>query len=227
MSQMWWVLPAVSGVIGLMLGLAGIGRLMHLRWIAGGARMVTSLGLLGVAGATGLAGLNLQTYHRLSYEREIALIAFERLETGGHYRAILELPGEAERRIEPLQGDQFSLGARIITFARLSQLVGYDSVYRLDYIEGRYADRYGPDGVREAVSTCQALSRDPGLDVYRLARAQGARFGIFAAQADAQFGSAVYAPMAEGLAYSVSLTQSGLILRPAKEATRALNTSGE
>jgi hypothetical protein len=224
MEYAWWLLPGLSGCIGLMLGLAGVGRLMQLRWIAGGARLATSLGLLGVAGLSSFAGLNLQTYHRLGGERQVATLSFERLADADTYRVILDLPGGERQQVDRLQGDQFALGARIITFARLSQLVGYDSVYRLDYIEGRFADRYQRTGVTAATSTGQKLSDNPGLDVYRLARAQGGRFGIFAARPEAQFGSAVYAPMQEGLAYSVRLTQSGLILRPANDATRALTT---
>ena len=218
MDYIWWVLPALSGVVGLMLSFAGIGRLMKLRLAAGGLRFVFGVGFLGLAGITTFAGLNLQTYQRLTYERVIATVSFEAMEAEDTYRVSLLLPEGEIQTIEPLVGDQFSLGARVITFKPVAQLLGYDSVYRLDYIEGRRADRFQLDRVSASTSTGQKLTENPGLDVYALAREQGQRFGIETQQKDANFGSAVYAPMAAGLEYEISLTQSALVLRPANRA---------
>jgi hypothetical protein len=38
--------------------------------------------------------------------------------------------------------------------------------------------------------------------------------------ADALYGSAVYVPMAEGAEYAVTVSQSGLVVRPANDAAR-------
>ncbi len=103
----------------------------------------------------------------------------------------------------------------------MSQMVGYDSVYRLDFLEGRNARRYTTTGVSQATSTGIQLYENPGLDVYSLAKEQGSRFGIGTSHKDASFGSAVYAPMGDGLKYEVSITQSALVLRPANAATKS------
>ena len=216
MGLIWWVLPALSLVIGLMLSFAGVGRLMKLKLAAGGVRFLFGVGFLGLAGVVTLVGLNLQTFERLTYERVVANVSFDKAPSmDDTYTATLVL-AEGEVRSYQIKGDEFSLGAQVITFKPMAQMLGYDSVYRLDYLEGRYSSRYNTEAVSEAVSTGIKLFENPGLDVYGLAKEQGERIGM----QDARFGSAVFAPMGDGLEYEVSLTQSALVLRPKNEAAR-------
>ena len=219
MDLLWWILPALSGIIGLMLSFAGLGRLMKLRLAAGGLRFLFGIGFLGAAGIGTLVGLNLQTYQRLTYERVVATVSFDEAPNAEDtYSVTLELPDGETRVISEITGDEFSLGAQVITFKPMAQMLGYDSVYRLDFLEGRAARRYKTNGVSQAVSTGIQLYENPGLDVYALAKEQGSQFGIGTSHKDANFGSAVYAPMADGLKYEVSMTQSALVLRPANAA---------
>lgn len=228
MGLIWWVLPALAGVIGLMLSFAGLGRLLKLRLAAGGLRFLFGIGFLGLSGFVTLAGLNMQTFKRLTYERVVATISFEKVDdVDDTYSVTLLLPEGEVREIDTLVGDEFSLGAQVITFKPVAQMLGYDSVYRLDYVEGRYARRYNTNRVVEAISTGIQLYENPGLDVYALAKEQGSRFGVGTAQRDANFGSAVYAPMGDGLEYEVSLTQTALVLRPANSAAKAALNAGE
>ena len=76
MSLIWWVVPALAGVVGLMLSFAGLGRLMKLRLAAGGLRFLFGIGLMGAAGVGTFIGLNLQTYKALTKERDVAEITF-------------------------------------------------------------------------------------------------------------------------------------------------------
>lgn len=219
MDLLWWVLPALSGIIGIVLSFAGLGRLMKLRLAAGGFRFLFGIGFLGAAGIGTLVGLNLQTYQRLTYERVVATITFDASPSSENtYSINLELPDGEIRTISDIQGDEFSLGAQVITFKPMAQMLGYDSVYRLDFLEGRYSRRYTTEGVSQATSTGIQLYENPGLDVYALAKEQGSRFGIGTSHKDASFGSAVYAPMADGLKYEISITQSALVLRPGNAA---------
>lgn len=222
MDLLWWVLPALSGVIGLMLSFAGIGRLMKLRLAAGAMRFLFGIGFLGAAGVGTFVGLNLQTYERLTYERIVATVSFDQAPNSEDtFSVTLALPDDETRIIDEIKGDQFSLGAQVITFKPMAQMLGYDSVYRLDFLEGRYARRYRTNGVSQATSTGIQLYENPGLDVYSLAKDQGSRFGIGTSHKDASFGSAVYAPMGDGLKYEVSITQSALVLRPANAAAKS------
>jgi len=222
MGLIWWILPAAAGVIGLMLSFAGLGRLFKLRLAAGGLRFLFGIGFLGAAGIGTFVGLNLQTYKRLTYERVVATVTFDQTPNAEDtYSVTLELPDGEQRTISEIKGDQFALGAQVITFKPMAQMLGYDSLYRLDFLEGRNARRYTTEGVTQATSTGIQLYENPGLDVYALAREQGNRFGLSTSHRDASFGSAVYAPMGDGLKYEVSITQSALILRPANAAAQA------
>ncbi|MCF6329840.1 MAG: hypothetical protein L3J02_08585, partial [Henriciella sp.] len=209
MGMLWWIWPALSAVIGLMLSFAGLGRLMKLNLVTGGLRFLFGIGFMGLAGIVTFAGLNLQTYKRLTYERVVATISFDKTPAADDtYSVTMLLPEGEVRTIEAVKGDEFSLGAQVISFKPMSQMLGYDSVYRLEYLEGRYSRRYNTAEVSNATSTGLQLYENPGLDVYTLAKDQGARFGVGTGQRDAKFGSAVYAPMGDGLEYEVSLTQS-------------------
>lgn len=225
MGLIWWILPALAGVVGLMLTFAGLGRLMKLRVAAGGARFLFGIGFLGAAGIGTFAGLNLQTYKRLTYERPVAKVTFDAVAGDeGAYRVNVQLAegdkvtcfvGDGTEEDCVLRGDEFSMGARVITFKPMANMLGYDSVYRLEYMEGRNARRYNTATVTESTSNGRALSQNPGLDVYTLAKEEGTRFGM----SGTQFGSAVYAPMADGLTYDVVMTQDALTLKAGNAVT--------
>lgn len=218
MSLIWWILPAISGVIGLMLLFAGFGKLASLKPVSGGGRMIFGIGFLGLAGVVALAGLNLQTYKRLTLERDAAHIRFDAVaDKPNTFQATVTLPQETEPRVYELWGDEFSMGAQVIKFKPLANMLGYDSVYRLENLEGRYSNRYSTEAVTQAESNGIRLYENPGLDVRRFAAEQGARFGL----EDVQYGSAVYMPMGDGYEFDVSITQDALVVRPT-EATRLL-----
>ncbi len=61
-----------------------------------------------------------------------------------------------------------------------------------------------------------ALAEDPGLDFWSLLR----KHHQYVPLADALYGSAVYVPMAEGAEYAVTVSTSGLVVRPGNEAAR-------
>ncbi|HCX09245.1 MAG TPA: hypothetical protein DHU81_02555 [Hyphomonas sp.] len=222
MGLIWWILPAIAAVIGLMLLFAGFGKLARLKAGSGAVRLTFGAGMLALAGVVAFAGLNLQTYKRLTKERYAANIKFEAVE-GEANAYTLDLTFSDGRKLveangaQPvLRGNEFEIGAQVIKFKPMANMLGYDSIYRLDFIEGRMSRRFTPDSVTEATTNGIALATNPGLDVPRLAEEQGGRFGI-----DAQYGSATYQPMGDRFEYVVNISQDALIARPS-EATKTL-----
>ncbi len=213
MGMIWWILPTVAGVIGLMLGFAGLSKLARMQPMSGGLRLLFGTGFLGLAGVTTFVGLNLQTYQRLTKERVVARISFDAVEgQADTYVADLLLP-EGETQSYTIHGDEWLMRARVIKFKPMANMLGYDSVYRLDRLSGHFED---VDKERDAPVSVERLSVNPGLDVAALAREYGDRFGI----RDASYGSAVYNPMGDDFAYDVMITQDALIARPANALTR-------
>lgn len=210
-NLVWWILPSITGVIGLMLGFGGLGRLFGAQVFAGLTRLVFGMGFLGLSGIVAMAGLNLQTYQRLTYERDVLTISFEDAGAPDQYVARLIYEG-GETETYNLIGDEWQVRARIIRFNPMSNMLGYDSVYRLDRLSGGFEDAEG-----ETTVIVHRLSENPGLDVQALAEAEGWRLGL-STQA---YGSGVYNPLGHGLSYRVKMAQTGLVMEAGNAATAA------
>jgi len=101
----------------------------------------------------------------------------------------------------------------VLKWRALGNLLGFDTVFRLERLSGRYADIADE---RAAPRTVHALSQDAGIDFWAFAK----RYHRYAPLADALYGSAAYVPMAEGAEYAVTVSASGLVVRPANEGAR-------
>ena len=66
MNLIWWILPSIAGVTGLILLFAGFGKLANLKPFAGVTRLAFGTGFVGLAGVVAFVGLNIQTYKRLT-----------------------------------------------------------------------------------------------------------------------------------------------------------------
>lgn len=208
MNMIWWLLPGLCGLIGLMMTFGGLGRLFKLKPFSGGFRLLFGVGFLGAAGVVALVGLNLQTYKRLTFERPVAIMSFTATDTPEQFSVNMVLPG-GEQDVYQLAGDEWELNARVVKFKAFSNMLGFDSVYKLDRLYGRYEDV-----ARASETNAHSLSTNPGLDVVSLAIDNGGQFGV----EDARYGSAVYNPMRDGLSFIVCMTQTGLIARPNNQA---------
>lgn len=206
------VVLALLAVLGLLLLGRAIARLRRRRRFAA-ARSGLSASLCLALAALGFAlALNLYTYQRLSYEQPVAALRFAEIEPQ-HYRAVLETPGGDTRTVE-LRGDQWQLDARVLKWHAVANLLGFDALFRLERLSGRYADIAAEKNRPRSVYAIGSV--EPGLDAWALAR----RLPRWAAFVDSEYGSATYLPMADDAAYAVTLTQSGLAARPANAAAR-------
>ncbi len=207
----------ITGIafVGLVLALpffvASMRRLRRLR-IVGGTFYLLLAGIVALI-ATGacLVAVNLLTYARLTHEQEAARVTTRQL--GERNFAVSVRTRNAPERHFNLRGDEWQIDARVLKWRALGTLLGFDTVYRLERLSGRYAD---VKSERTGSRTVHDLSGDPGLDFWSVAR----RYHQYMPLADALYGSAAYVPMAEGAEYAVSVSASGLVVRPANEAAR-------
>jgi hypothetical protein len=221
MGLMWWILPSIAGVIGLILLFAGIAKLANLRPFAGVGRLALGSAFMGIAGVIAFAGLNFQTYKRLTYERPVATVSFTALPGAANiFEAEVTLADgstfrQADGSKPVFEGDEWQIGARVIKFQPMANILGYDSVYRLEHMRSTYSMQFSSEAVtRGQQDGIRIVRNEPGIDVNALARTYGSRLGI-----DAEYGSATYQPMGDGYVFEVSITQDALIARP-DEATR-------
>lgn len=198
-------------LLGGLLLVAGLRRLFQRRWLRAAGGIGFGSTLLALAAAAGAIAFNLYSYHRFTYEQEVASLRFREL-APQHYVVDLARPQDTGTRLE-LRGDEWQLDARVIKWRGSATLLGLDARYRLERLSGRYRDI---ERERSAARSVHALSDNPPLDLFGLAR----DYSDWLPWLDADYGSAAYLPMADGAEYRVSLTQSGLVARPENEAAR-------
>lgn len=208
------------GVIGLALALplelAAWRRLRRLQ-IARGTMFFLSGGfVIALAAAAALVAMNLYTYARLTHEQEAARVSIRQLGERQYVLSVQTRKGPA--RHFQLQGDEWQIDARVLKWGALGNLLGLDSVYRFERLSGRYADITQERG---AARTVHSLAEDPGLDLWSLLR----KHHQYVPLADALYGSAAYVPLAEGAEYRISVSSSGLVVRPGNEAAKRAVTS--
>jgi len=209
-----WIVSGILLFAGVLITGRGIGRfLLRGRLVAGSARAAGGMATLFMGALSGLIGLNLQTYQALTLERPVAEIRVERA-APQRYRVTLIEPETGTQRRFDLAGDEWQMDARVLRFHPWANILGFDAVYRLDRISGRYAaaeqDRTGP-------RTVHALTAEPGLNMAEVAGHPVIRA---AKVIDTEYGNSAFMPLADGAVYQVTITQDSLLPRPANAAAR-------
>jgi len=122
------------------------------------------------------------------------------------------LKAEPARRYE-IRGDEWQIDARVLKWKGMATLLGLDTLYRFERVAGRYADTAQE---KSAPRTVHALSTEAGFDLWSALKQHHRWLPL----ADALYGSAAYAPMADGAQYSVNVSTTGLLLRPLNESAK-------
>ena len=209
MDKIIWVKVAiiVFAVLGVILFILGIQRVWRRRVLLGSLEGLVGLLLLAIAALMAAISINLYTYDRLTHESTIAEVSFKEIRPQ-HFGAHVLFKNNT--KILDLRGDEWQIDARVLKWRGMAVLIGFDTLYRLDRLSGRYWDlsqeRTGP-------RTVHSLSEEPGLDLWMIAK----RYARWIPWVDAVYGSATYMPMVDGAHYTVSVSSSGLLARPGND----------
>lgn len=208
-------LIAGIALIGVLLSvpffLASIRRLRRLKLIRGTLHFLVGTALLLSVAIAGLVTANLFTYARLTHEQEAARVSTRQL--GQRQFAVSVHTRDRPPQHYSVNGDEWQVDARVLKWRAMGTLLGFDTVYRLERLSGRYGDVASE---RTAPRSVYELAEDPGVDFWSFAR----RYHRYLPLTDALYGSAAYVPMAEGAEYVVTVSASGLVVRPANDAAR-------
>ena len=159
------VLMIGIGVVGVLLAfpfeLAAIRRLRRLQLVRGTLFFLSGAIVLLVAAVVALVAANLYTYARLTHEQEAARVSMRQLGER-HYVVSVQPKGAPPRHFE-LRGDEWQIDARVLKWRAMGNLLGFDTVYRLERLSGRYgnvaAERVEPaHGARPAEETSRSTS---------------------------------------------------------------------
>ncbi len=150
--------------------------------------------------------MNFYTYHRLTHEQDLAILEVKKLDQQVFEVTVVLNNEEHYRRSYELKGDEWQIDAQVLKWKGWAQLLGLNTLYRLDRISGRYQDI---DQARENLPTLYSLKQEQGFDVWAYAKDHPEQLPFI----DASYGSATYLPMYDGAKYRLSLSQSGLLAR--------------
>ena len=165
---------------------------------------------------------NLNTYQKLTYEKDIAEVLIRKL-ARQKYQLVLIYPQRDTVHAEPeyysLYGDEWPLDTRIIKWKGWANLLGLDSYYQLERLSGRYAN------IEQANTSSPNAHRlggvQKGMSIWKLKNLMKSKLPFL----DAYYGQSVFVPMQDGAKFSVALSQTGLIVRPVNDSARqALQT---
>ena len=162
--------------------------------------------LLFVAGAVLLlVGSNLYTFHRLTDESPIAELRFRK--TGSQeYEATIAYGDFCHPEKHLLYGDQWRMDAQFLKWRSWANLLGFDSMYRVERLAGRYLD-VQDENTRRHLS--YELYPEGQLDLILILDSYNGRLS----PVDTLYGSSVYDAMQEDTLYRVYRAQSGLLVR--------------
>lgn len=201
--------------LGLVLLTKGVHRLWRRKMVRGSLQGLAGLLCISLAVLAISVAMNLYTYQVFNKEELVAEVRFE--EIGPQYYRIYFSPaGEAARLFE-MHGDEWQVDARLLKWHGVANLLGMQTVYRLERLSGRYRS---VEQERDARRSVHGLSDSKGLDLWAWSREHQQGIPLFGEVVDAVYGSAAYMPMANRAQFRVMVSHSGLIIRPSNKIAR-------
>jgi hypothetical protein len=221
----WWIVPLLAGLLGLFILLASLVALFRGWFGTFVARLFGGGALVAISAVVLLLALDLQTYHRLSYERPVASVEVQQRGPRLYDVSVVQPPSDTDadgaRQTYEMHGDEWRMEARVLKWRPWANVLGLDSQYRLDRLSGRYMDTQSELTAPRSVYDLRTEA-DSALDLWTMAQ----RMNRYAPVVDTLYGSGALMPMADDATYEVWITQSGLIARPTNAKAREASSSG-
>lgn len=216
--QLLTLISVLLAIIGLAFAVVGIKRLIQRRFIKAASLQLSAIVFLLLASSTFLLASNIYTYQRLVYEQPVAEIVFKQL-SEQEFSAEINALDTAFKQTVNLKGDEWQLDAQVLSWQGVATLFGLDANYRLHRISGRYLDinqeQQRPRSVYSLIKKSEYMESEK-FDLWQFAH----KYQDWLQWVDAVYGSAVFLPMTDGAKYSVAISRTGLIARPANDEAR-------
>ena len=195
----------------LLIVIAGSIILLRTEWLLQWLKGTAGLLLIALAVYFSLFSLNLFSYQQLSRETPLVTVSFRELGPQSYVATLAQQ--EAGNVDYQLRGDLRRVDARVIRWKGIFALLGFQSGYQLERVQGRYLTL---EDERNKEASEYHISRPAiGFDVW-----QSARTG-WSMMVNADYVSGALMPMADGAIYEVILTNNGLIARPLNGAAQS------
>jgi hypothetical protein len=223
--SIWWLIPTFVALVGALMLFGGIGRVFKARFASGMFRVL--FGGVALAGAAifGLIGLNLQTYAQLTKERLAGQVVLTKPAGADEftYNAAVDLADNGKLRGAPtnfeVKGEHFRIEGPVLKWKGWASVLGLDSVFRVDHIEGVYVDT---ECQNRFYAGRQDLNEKGGpKDQFATIRNLGESWKLVNA-VDVLYIDGPRVPMGDGAVYNIKATQAGFELEPEGDFTKNL-----
>ena len=168
-------------------------------------RISVSLAVTAVFGFVVLLAASVYSFHALTDETLIAELEFDRVGEQS-FVAHLRTADFCSEQQFPVFGDQWRVDAQFLKWQYWASLIGLESQYRLERLEGRYRD---VDEQNKYGTLAHALAPPSAIDIGALA----GRLGKVNFLADASYGSSIYHDIDPEQVYLVYKSPTGLFTR--------------
>jgi len=203
-SAPWMLGAAVLVSVGAILLFAGLLALFSLHPLRFLTRTLLGLLLVSLGLLEGAITLGIQGYRALARE-EVAARVFVQPTGPQRFTATFHFP-DGRQASYALAGDEIYVDAHILKWHPLINLLGLQTAYELDRVEGRYQTL---DQERKAQRTLYSIAPERPVDLFGLRR----RYTFLAPLLDAQYGSGVFVPVQQPAQLEVRVLTGGLIIR--------------
>jgi hypothetical protein len=202
----FFIASLVLGALGVILVLAAVAALLHVRLLRFAFRMLAGLLLLALGALSGALSLGIQGYHALTREDVAAHVSI-RPAGPQRFTAVVRY-ADGRETAYALAGDEVYVDAHILKWKPLVNILGLHTSYELDRISGRY---HVIEQERAAPRTLYALSPERPVDLFGLRR----RYEFLAPLLDADYGSASFVPASNPAEFELRVSTTGLLFREA------------
>lgn len=161
--------------------------------------------MLLVATPLALVGINLHTFHRLTDEAPIAKLRFVEM-APQQYAVELRTGDFCTPQHFEIKGDEWRLDARFLKWKPLANLIGFDSMYRLNRLSGRYSNI---SDANNSPHVAHQIGEKPAIELSDYLKEDWMNWS----PVDTFFGSSVYEGMEPAYEYTVYRSQSALVVR--------------
>jgi hypothetical protein len=177
-------------------------------------QLLSTLSMLLLIVSIALLLLTTLGYQRLTSEQTLAHISIKK-HGKQQFSADIEFAQGTHQSFE-VRGDEIYIDARVLKWKPWANLLGFQSLYRLDRIGGRYIEyQQEMDKTRSLFQFKETTNED--LFDYR------SEYKILAWLVDAEYGSAAFVPVEDQGEYLLTLSTSGLILRDLEKPLKHTN----
>jgi len=213
--MLYTLLAVVIIALGLFVAYSAIKVLWLSHWFMGWLRGMFGLSLLALGLAIGVVAYDIYGYKQIMVGQPVATINFETIEDQYFDAVVVDANGKQQRF--SLHGDQWQLDARIIKWQGYFSGFDIKPAFRLDRLSGRYYDIQKETSAKR--SAFSIVNSPLKLDLWAFINEHPKWFSII----DANYGTARYLPMKHGALYEISLSNTGLNVRPLNDvASKAM-----